>query len=149
MYEGLSGYGVYVSADVFGAIINSSIDAEIVGQDYKELVKTLDYICPMIYPSHYANGSFGVEYPDLDPYTIILKALQASNRVIQEIPRSERKAIVRPWLQDFTATWLAAYQPYKEDQVRAQIRGVEDALLEEWILWNSAARYTKEALVEK
>ena len=101
VYDELSAYGVYVSADVFGAIITSSIDAEIVGQDYKELVKTLDYICPMIYPSHYANGSFGVEYPDLDPYTIILKALQASNRVIQEIPRSERKAIVRPWLQDF------------------------------------------------
>ncbi len=146
MIDNLKPYGVVVSADVFGAIITSSIDSNIVGQDYKELIKRLDVICPMIYPSHYGAGSFGQTYPDLAPYEIILGALQASNEVIREIPLEERKAIVRPWLQDFTASWVTPHQQYTEVQVREQIDAVYDAILSEWILWNGAASYTTEAL---
>ncbi len=146
MVEHLDPYGVVISADVFGAIITSSIDANIVGQDYKELVKRLDVICPMIYPSHYGTGSFGQQNPDLAPYEIILGALQSSNEVIRTLPIEERKAIVRPWLQDFTATWVTPHQQYTEVQVREQIDAVYDALLKEWILWNGAAIYTQEAL---
>ena len=146
MYEILHDEGIVVSADVFGTIITSKIDAEIVGQDYKELVKRLDYICPMIYPSHYAAGSFGIAYPDLDPYGIILGALQYSNSVLKEIPRSERRAEVRPWLQDFTATWVKPYQVYGGEQVRQQIDATYDALIDEWILWNAAAKYSEDGL---
>ncbi|OON92747.1 MAG: hypothetical protein ATN34_05295 [Epulopiscium sp. Nele67-Bin002] len=145
MMEELKPYGVVVSADVFGTIITSSVDANIVGQDYKELVKRLDVVCPMIYPSHYGTGSFGQTYPDLAPYEIILAALQASNEVIRQIPISQRKAIIRPWLQDFTATWVEPHQVYSELQVRQQIKAVYDAILSEWIMWNGAANYTKSA----
>ena len=146
MYEHLHEKGVVVSADVFGTIITSKIDAEIVGQDYKELIKRLDYICPMIYPSHYGQGSFGVNYPDLDPYTIILKALQYSNSMMKEIPRVERRAKVRPWLQDFTATWVNPHQTYGAKQLKEQINASYDALIDEWILWNAAANYSVEGL---
>lgn len=146
MYENLKPYGVFVSADVFGAIITSQLDAKIVGQDYKELVKHLDYISPMIYPSHYASGSFGVQYPDLQPYDIILGSMQASSKLIKEIPRNERKAVVRPWLQDFTATWVKPHQKYGPDQIREQIQATYDAVLDQWILWNGAANYTIEGL---
>lgn len=146
MYEELKPYGVFVSADVFGAIITSKIDAEIVGQDYKELVKRLDYISPMVYPSHYEPGSFGIKYPDLQPYDIILKSMQASTQSIKELERNERKAEVRPWLQDFTATWVNPHQTYGKEQIRQQIDGVYDAVLDQWILWNGAANYTKEGL---
>ncbi|ONI42429.1 hypothetical protein AN639_11650 [Candidatus Epulonipiscium fishelsonii] len=139
--------GIFVSADVFGTIITSKIDAEIVGQDYKALVSMLDSICPMIYPSHYGEGSFGQKHPDLAPYEIILAAMQASNKVISELPLEERKAIVRPWLQDFTASWIKNHQVYEKEQVRQQIEGVYDALLSEWILWNGAAVYTEDALL--
>lgn len=141
MYEHLHPYGVAVSADVFGTIITSKIDARIVGQDYKELAKHLDYICPMIYPSHYGEGSFGIAYPDLNPYELILQVMQYSNTAIKEIPRSERRAEVRPWLQDFTASWLGTYQEYGDDEVREQIRATYDALGKEWILWNGAGKY--------
>lgn len=146
MYEHLKPYGVYVSADVFGAVITSSIDAEAVGQDYKELSKYLDYISPMIYPSHYGEGSFGVQYPDLNPYDIILRAMQASNEVIKEVPRSQRRAKVRPWLQDFTATWVDPHQVYGKQQVKEQIQGTYDAVIDQWMLWNAAANYTEDAL---
>jgi hypothetical protein len=146
MSKELKPYGVYVSMDVFGTIITSQVDAEIVGQDYKELVKVVDYIYPMIYPSHYGVGSFGVQYPDLQPYDIILGALTASNRSLKEIPRNERRASVRPWLQDFTATWVKPHQFYGENQIKEQIQGAKDAFIDEFILWNGAASYTLEAL---
>lgn len=142
-YERLHKQGITVSADVFGTIITSRIDAEIVGQDYKELVQRLDYICPMVYPSHYGPGSFGVDYPDLDPYTIILESMQYSNSIIKEIPRAKRRAEVRPWLQDFTATWVRPHQVYGDEELRAQIQGAYDALIEEWIIWNAVGNYSE------
>lgn len=145
MVENLHPYGVKVSADVFGTIITSKIDAEIVGQDYKELVKHLDYICPMIYPSHYGEGSFGIIHPDLQPYELILAVMQYSNMSISDIPRNERVAKVRPWLQDFTASWLETHQEYTDIQVRDQINATYDGLGSEWILWNGAGKYHKNA----
>ena len=61
-YESLKPLGVFVSADVYGTIISSSIDAGLVGQNYVEMSKYLDYICPMIYPSHFGHGNYGIEY---------------------------------------------------------------------------------------
>lgn len=134
--------GVFVSADVFGTIITSKIDADIVGQDYVEMAKLLDYICPMVYPSHYADGSLGIKYPDLQPYDMILAAMKASNEKLSAIPEGEHRAIVRPWLQDFTASWITHYQPYGPKQLREQIQGTYDAGLEEWILWSPSNRYS-------
>ena len=70
-YETLKPLGVFVSADVYGTIISSSIDAGLVGQDYVEMSKHLDYICPMIYPSHFGEGNYGVDHPDLEPFEIV------------------------------------------------------------------------------
>lgn len=148
-YEQLSPLGVYVSADVYGTIINSDIDAKIVGQNYAEMSKYLDYICPMIYPSHYGNGAYGVQYPDLDPYMIINKALEDSKKVLDTNLEDQHQAIVRPWLQDFTATWLDKYKKYTGKEIKAQIKGVYDAGYEEWILWNGSNRYTEEGLNKK
>ena len=146
MVENLHPYGVKVSADVFGTIITSKIDAEIVGQDYKELIKYLDYICPMIYPSHYGAGSFGIADPDLAPYELILEVMQYSNISLSDVPRSERVAKVRPWLQDFTASWLSTHQEYGDKQVREQVKAIYDGLGSEWLLWNGAGKYHKNAL---
>lgn len=148
MVEELHKEGAVVSADVFGAIITSEIDAQIVGQDYLEMAKYLDVICPMVYPSHYADGSFGVESPDLDPYQVLLGSMLASNQQLSGISEGEHKAIVRPWLQDFTAAWMRNHQVYGPDQVREQIEGVYDAGLEEWILWNASNVYTEGGLLK-
>lgn len=136
--------GVFVSADVFGAIINSDTDANIVGQSYEKMSDSLDYICPMIYPSHYGNGSYGIKYPDLEPYEIIKGALMDSRAILEK--NNTTKAIVRPWLQDFTAVWLEQYKKYGVEEIRAQIQGVYDAGYEEWILWNGSNNYTEKAL---
>ena len=146
-YEKLASQGLFVSADVFGTIIDSQIDADAVGQSYTEMAKHLDYICPMIYPSHYGPGNFGIDYPDTKPYETILAALKKSREAMENAAEEDghvsHQAIVRPWLQDFTASYLGEgkYIKYEYEQIREQIRAVEDAGYEEWMLWSAANRY--------
>lgn len=145
--ENLRTKGIYVSADVYGAIISSSVDAKIVGQSYMEMSEYLDYICPMIYPSHYGDGYYGIDHPDTEPYDLIMGALGDSVKVLGNIPKGQHRAIVRPWLQDFTASWLRNYIRYEAKEVREQIEAVYDSGYDEWLLWNGAMNYTKGALM--
>lgn len=149
IYDKIKPHGVYVSADVYGTIINSSVDAALVGQDYAEMAKYLDYICPMVYPSHFGEGNYGIKYPDKEPYNIISKAMAASNKSLAVIPEDEHKAIVRPWLQAFTATWIKNYMKYGGDEIRDQIEGVYSAGYDEWLLWNAAGSYSENGLLEE
>lgn len=148
-YEKLKPLGVFVAADVYGTIISSSIDAGLVGQNYVEMAKHLDYICPMIYPSHFGEGNYGIEHPDLEPLLIVRKVLNASKEKLALIPEGEHRAIVRPWLQDFTASWIKQYQVYGGEEVRAQIDGVYEAGYDEWLLWNASTNYSVDGLLEK
>lgn len=146
-YENLASQGLFVSADVFGTIIGSDIDAQAVGQVYTEMAKHLDYICPMIYPSHYGPGNFGLEHPDTMPYETVLEALKKSQTVMDQAAEADghvsSQAIVRPWLQDFTASYLGEgnYIPYGYNEVQRQIQAVKDAGYDEWMLWSAANRY--------
>lgn len=138
--------GVFVSADVYGTIIGSPEDSGNVGQDYAALSKWLDYICPMVYPSHYTSPIYGVQYPDTQPYTIVNGAMNASKEELSVLTDAgEHCAIVRPWMQTFTASWLGEgrYITYGGTQLRQQINGVYDAGYSEWLLWNSSADYGK------
>ena len=155
-YECLASQGLFVSADVFGTIIGSEIDANAVGQIYTEMAKHLDYICPMLYPSHYSSGNFGIENPDTEPYNTVYAALEKSRTELETAAAADeaaadpsdtitvrRQAVVRPWLQDFTASYLGEgkYIEYGPEEVAAQIRAVKDAGYDEWMLWSAANRY--------
>ncbi len=138
-------YDVPLAADVFGTIIKSQEDANHVGQDYVTLVSNLDIICPMIYPSHYGPGEFGLDVPDAKPYETIYGALEGSKTALASIPEGEG-AIVRPWLQAFTATWVDGHITYDGDAIRKQIQAVNDIGYEEWILWNAKSSYSSDGL---
>ena len=144
MCEHLHARDVYVSADVFGAVILSSLDASIVGQDFAAMSQYLDYICPMVYPSHYAKGTFGIDYPHLNPYDIILNTMEMGQDLISGDKENQRMAIIRPWLQDFTLKSLEPYLLYGPEQIREQIKATYDAGLEQWIFWNASGNYTIE-----
>ena len=141
--------GAQVSADVFGIIAESKSDGENLGQDLERIGLDIDGISPMVYPSHYANGQEvnGVAFPkpDLDPYGVVYQTLLKTKDRLSKIP--EYKAVIRPYLQDFTATWIGKgnYQTYGTEQVRQQIKAVYDAGYEEWILWDSSNTYTVDA----
>ncbi|NLC69616.1 MAG: putative glycoside hydrolase [Clostridiaceae bacterium] len=140
---------VPISADVFGIICESPEDTEDIGQ-YLELIgKDIEYICPMVYPSHYAKGQVvnNVKFPkpDLEPYAVVYNSLvKAKNRLTQ---LENYKAGIRPYLQGFTATWLKQgnYQAYGPKQIREQIQAVYDAGLTEWIIWDPSCKYPEEA----
>ena len=144
--ETIKPMGAFVSCDVYGAIISSSVDARIVGQSYFNMAKYLDYICPMVYPSHYGDGYYGLDYPDTHPYDLVYHALMDSQKVLYMIDPAENKAEVRPWLQDFTATWVKHHLTYGKSEVRSEINAVYDAGYSEWLLWNAAVTYTGDAL---
>lgn len=141
-YERLKSRGLFVSADVFGAIINSDVNANSVGQIYGELAKHVDYISPMVYPSHYGDGYYGIDYPDTHPYETIRMALMDSQKELYFARQDGvHMATVRPWLQDFTATWLPHHIDYGPQQVREQIQATYDAGYDEWLLWDASCRY--------
>lgn len=147
--ERLKPLGVKLSADVFGIVITSKIDAERIGQDYVGMAERLDVICPMIYPSHYGPGHFGVKSPDLYPYKVIKGAMDSSNELYAKYP-DKKLAKVRPWLQSFTASWLGAgnYMPYGPNELREQMKGTYDAGWDEWILWSPSNRYPEDAFLK-
>ncbi len=252
--EAISGFTLYaserihaaggrISADVYGVVIDSEEDRQIVGQNYVEMSRSLDAISPMIYPSHYGPYNYQIPVPDAQPYDTVLAAMQASKMVLAGLdPKTGKKpvsadvsgndavdaaiaggeavsgnnaadaaadskstsgttavsgndaaqdaedaqaadgaqaaadaqaaedaaaktfalskeeiaqldpttgvqATVRPWLQDFTATWVKGHISYGPEEIRAQIQAVYDAGYEEWILWNAANRYTEGGLL--
>ena len=147
-YQALKEEGLFVSADVFGAIINSDVNANSVGQIYGEMAKHLDYISPMIYPSHYADGNYGIEHPDMQPYETICAALNDSRKELYFAGLDGKHiAAVRPWLQDFTASWLPHHIAYGGPEVRSQIQAVYDTGYDEWLLWDASCKYAWDGLL--
>lgn len=131
---------ILFGADLFGTVIGSDVDRRATGQDYVNIASVCDNICPMVYPSHYANGTFGITVPDADPYGTIYGAMSKSMTVLTEGGVAE-SATVRPWLQCFTASWVTGHISYDAEQIAKQIDAVYDAGYEEFILWNAQNRY--------
>ena len=136
--------GVPLSADIFGIVLTSPMDAEIIGQDFATLGMTgIDSCCPMVYPSHYALGTmlngFTFEYPDKEPYLIVYSVLQES----QDIFSQEGFSTVRPYLQAFTASYIGEgnYIEYGYDEINAQIKALHDLGIQEYILWDPKVKY--------
>lgn len=143
-YETLAPMGVFVSADVFGTIICNESDGELIGQSYVEMAKHCDYICPMVYPSHYVNDAYGIGVPDAKPYELIYAAVADGEKRLKEAREAGTDVHIakqRPWLQAFTATWVDGHISYRGSQLQAQVKGASDAGVGEWLLWNAANNY--------
>lgn len=143
--ERLRKKGIVVSADVFGLVTTTKDDMKI-GQHLESIAGSVDVICPMVYPSHYGKGSYGVAEPDFEPYKIVNRSMTVAQERINALKGGDRKAVLRPWLQDFTASYLPKYKRYGPAEVRAQIDATYAAGAEEWLLWNAGNKFTSGAL---
>ena len=146
--ERLAPLGVYVSADVFGLVTTVENDMGL-GQHLETLATAVDIICPMVYPSHYALGTYGIKYPDSDPYGIVKRSMETARERIEAIDTTKKKAILRPWLQDFSAPWLkksygSNYISYGAQQIRDQKKATYDAGLTQWIFWNAGNIFSED-----
>ncbi|PYM76820.1 MAG: GTP-binding protein [Candidatus Rokuibacteriota bacterium] len=134
--------GVFVAADVFGYTAFNDNDTDI-GQRIEELAPHLDYLCPMVYPSGYHVGIPGFRNPVQNPYEVVRESV----RLIQH-RASQHRVRVRPWLQDFK-DYAFDRRIFGVTEVRAQIKGADDAGAVGWMLWNPRNDYTASALRQK
>lgn len=134
--------GGKVSMNVYGTVFANSSDAARLGQDVTELSALLDYICPTLYPASYANGAFGIAYPDLQPYEIVSSA---SKKVLEAVAntKGENVAQLRPWIQGYTASNLTKHQTYGKKQVEEQIKALQENGIKEYAVWGNGDIYKK------
>lgn len=137
--ERLAPYGVQHGASLYGVSADRPWE---VGQDVERLAEVLDYVSPMIYPSHWGPGEYDVANPLMQPYDIVYRNLE----VWLEVTEGKR-ARVKPWLEDSNWPVRLGY-PDRADYVREQIRATYDSGISEWLLWDSAVNYTEAGMIQ-
>jgi hypothetical protein len=130
--------GVPMTIDVFGLTATDTTDMGI-GQQWEKFVDQADVVLPMVYPSHFAPGTYKLASPNAAPYATIDHALDDVARRSRGVPNAAR---VVPWYQDFTL----GPPRYGPEHVRAQMRAGYDNGVKSWMLWNPGSRYSTQAL---
>lgn len=138
--EKLEPYDVDVSVDIFGYSATLP-EAPGIGQNFSKISANVDVISSMIYPSHWTSY-FGIAKPDLEPYRLVQEYAKVENAKLAEL---ENPPTSRPWIQDFTASYLGAgnYLVYGKKEVEDQIRALNEAGIKEFLLWNAGNSYTQ------
>ncbi|MDP4083698.1 MAG: putative glycoside hydrolase [Bacillota bacterium] len=135
----LTKYPVKMSVDVFG---NATVipEAPGIGQNFSQIAQNVDVISSMIYPSHW-NPIFGIQKPDLEPYLLVKEYAKVEKGRLGKLTHPPTS---RPWIQDFTATWLGKgnYQIYGKGEIEEQIRALQSQGIHEFLLWNGSSKYT-------
>jgi len=129
----LKPYGVAISVDTYGNICWAKDDTGI-GQTLRSLSKHVDYICPMLYPSGFATGSFGFKHPALHPYEVIYRSIKHIHTIIDP-------STIRPWLQYFR-DYTSTKKYYKKFEITEQIRAANDANTSGWMMWSPSSKYS-------
>jgi hypothetical protein len=122
--------GAFLGASLFGI---AAFRPEEVAQDVPRIARNVDYVAPLIYPSHWGAGVYGVDEPEREPRAIIEQSLVHFNELVENTG-----ARVVPWLQDFSLR--VAYGP---KEVCAQVQGAKAEGVTEWILWDPNVTYTR------
>jgi len=164
--QNISGTGLIISADLFGMTTTNSDDLGI-GQILEYALLNFDYVCPMVYPSHYPNNFNNWPDPNKVPYEIVKFSMDSAvardvflhnellatstliNGQLATTTPDEKLAAkikplqLRPWLQDndYPVTYTA-------EMVRKQIQATYDSGLTSWMLWDPANTYTEAALLK-
>ena len=132
--------GVPVTFDIFGLTSGATGDLGI-GQVWEDFVTVADVVLPMVYPSHYYRGSYGLAWPNGEPYRVVHSALREA---IERSRQFARPAAIRPYLQAFT---LGRRKPrYTPFEIREQIRAAEELGIRSWVLWNPRSVYQRDSL---
>ncbi|MXY02127.1 MAG: hypothetical protein F4190_00995 [Acidimicrobiales bacterium] len=124
---------VFHGVSVFGIAADRG---EWVAQDIGAMSDHVDYVAPMVYPSHWGRGEYGVVHPEAQPYDITRASLAQFQRVL-----AGTNTAVVPWLQDFSMR-----VNYGPAEVRAQIDAAADLGISDWLLWDPQVTYTNEGI---
>jgi hypothetical protein len=125
--------GARLGASVFGI---AATRPDEVAQDIPAMAPHVDYIAPMVYPSHWGPGEYGVADPNSQPYDIVYESMADFVRILDGTGTG-----LVSWLQDFSLG-----VDYGPTEVRAQIDASIAAGVPDFLLWDAATTYTEEAL---
>ncbi len=128
--------GAFLGACVYGIAATRPTE---IAQDIPAMAQHADYIAPMVYPSHWGPGEYGVARPNSSPYKIVKRSLAD---FVEQVEGTGAKVV--PWLQDFSLG-----VPYGDHEVAAQIKAAQDDGIDSFILWNASARYHAGALTPR
>ena len=143
-----------ISVDIFGQTTTNTDDMGI-GQILEDSFEYFDYICPMVYPSHYVSGFIGYNNPSQYPYEVIkysidsaVKRRLAYDKLVNADNGDNPKKLakIRPWLQDFN---MGA--DYTADMVKKEVNALEDSIKKDfagYLLWNPSNFYTENAIIK-
>jgi hypothetical protein len=129
----LHAIGARVSVDVFGLSATRNLG---IGQSPRRLAKIVDAIYPMVYPSHYSSGEYGLSSPVSVPGRTVGRSLRDFRRQMRR-----GKAELIPWLEDFSFSGTTTLE-HVQEQIRAARRWKSGGFL----LWNPSGVYTTGAL---
>lgn len=133
--ERLEPLGVIVSVDLFGLVCSDPGHIGI-GQNLEGVAGAVDILSPMVYPSHYYPGTYGLADPDRQPYATVYRSLTDAQKRLAEGDAHVYGARLRPWLQAFSIK-----ARYGRNEILAQIKAARAAGVEEWLFWNAGSRY--------
>lgn len=137
-YNHLKNFGPR-SVDLFGLTLwHIEDDSDMnIGQKFVDATPYFDYICPMVYPSHYPPNFEGFKNPATQPYEIIYRSLIKGQKYLESLPPGiEIKSRIRPWLQAFNLG--AEYTPR---MIWQEKQAVYDAESFGWLFWNAQNKY--------
>jgi hypothetical protein len=126
-------HGAFLGASVFGIAAQRPTA---IAQDIPSIAANADYVAPMVYPSHWGPGEYGVAQPEAQPYDITGRSIAAFEKQVRGT-----SAQVIPWLQAFSLK-----RTYGPAEVRAQIKAAADNGAPSFLLWDAACRYSPDAL---
>ncbi len=132
-------YNVFTAADVFGLITKGWDDyPEDIGQSWIEMAPYVDYMCPMVYPSHYGEWWYGYEVPDAHPYGVLKGSMEEA---IEKNAAIDNDSLIRPWIQGFTAGWVEGHIYYSPSKIRDQILASKELGINEYLIWAPGNTY--------
>ncbi|MST03976.1 MAG: hypothetical protein EXS49_00175 [Candidatus Pacebacteria bacterium] len=137
---------IKISADIFAYSLIEKNNLGI-GQKYEDFFPYFDYICPMMYPSHYNKNFLGFENSALHPYEVVRYSLIiGKNRALDFFKNNPDKNLsfkMRPWFQSFS---LGDY--YDKNMIQSQITALNDEVSinkdfwNGWLLWDASNIYS-------
>ncbi|MFN3603237.1 MAG: putative glycoside hydrolase [Leptonema sp. (in: bacteria)] len=121
-----------LSIDVFGITAwQERKDIETTGQDLSKLSVWIDWISPMLYPSHFGLFFENLQNPADYPEYFYKKGIEKIKNLVPEHVK------IRPWIQAFK--WRVSN--YNQTYIKRQIQTIEENQGHGWLMWNAANDY--------
>ncbi len=128
--RGLSGTPTRMGVALFG---QSVISPASVGQNPITMSSAVDFVAPIVFPSRFRAGSFGIATPSLNPATVVTRALtRFKDRV------APSGAAIVPWLQDFSNGPFI----YGQKELKAQVTAVKALGIDSFLVWDPKVTYS-------